>query len=111
MKHYFRVVEKDDQYQFILIPETNIHIAMGYSCLYNTAEECAAGCKKFKEMVKTQPVGTVARIRKINPDCVSYEFFNDKGEVVFSNTYTNNANATNSMRLVIQYINSQIMRY
>lgn len=110
MKHYFRVVEKDEKYRFTLIPGTNIHMAMGYSPWYNTREECVNACKEFKQTVKTQPVSSFARIKTVDPECVSYEFFDADGNVIFSNTYKNSANAKNSMRLIIQYArNSQIM--
>ena len=109
MKHYFRVVEKEDKYQFVLIPGTNIHMAMGFSALYDSEEECILACKEFKNMVKTQPVNSFARINTIRPDCISYEFFDADGKILFSNTYKNTANAKNTMRLILQYINSQIM--
>ena len=109
MKHYFRIVEKESKYQFVLIPGTNIHLAMGYSALYDSEKECIEACKHFKEIVKSNPLSSFSRINTTGPDCVSYEFLDTDGSIIFSNTYKNAANAKNSMRLIIQYINSQIM--
>lgn len=108
MKHYFRIIEKENQYQFVLVPGNNLTMPMGYSALYDSESDCRQACLDFKEMVKTQPVSTCSRLNIQGSDA-RYEFYDKDDKVLFSNTYKTKINANNSMRLIIQYINSQIM--
>ena len=84
MKHYFRIIEKEDQYQFVLVPYTNLTLPMGYSNLYPDEEECRKACLDFKEMVKTKPAASCARIRAQGSTRVSYEFYDQDGNTILA---------------------------
>lgn len=104
MKYYFKVIRNEDKYQFVLLPSNNHGQPMGMSPFYDSYEDCQEAFYQFRNLVISSSE-ECSRINKIRSKYYQYEFIDSDGNVLFSKSYSCNANAESSRESVIKHIN------
>ena len=84
MKHNIRIAEMDGSYVFQLWYKGKQ--PMGFSCQYNSYEECVQGIRAFKEylnLYKPTVENGGARVIKNDNGKYKYQFYNTNDELIY----------------------------